>query len=181
MNPPCHGLVIVHTGDGKGKTSAALNLVYRHLAHGKRAAVFFFIKNPADFEYGDVMMLEHLARQGYPVTVSMMGAGYTWRTGDSEVCRALARIAWERAATAIGDPAIDVVVCDELHIALRHGHLDLEPVLETLARRPTTSHVVTTGRDAPEALVAMADLVTEFAAVKHPLRSGVRAQAGIEY
>lgn len=175
------GLYIVHTGDGKGKTSAAMNLVLRHLAHGKTVSVIQFIKNPEDFEYGDVMMLERLRRDGLPVAVTMLGAGYTWRTGDSEECRELASRGWEQAASAILNPSIDLVVCDELHIALNHKHLELRPVLQTIAARPLSSHVVTTGRNAPEELVAAADLVTDFVAVKHPYQGGVRAQAGIEY
>jgi cob(I)alamin adenosyltransferase len=173
--------LLVHTGNGKGKTSAALNLVYRHLAHGKRAKVVFFVKNPDNYEYGDVTMLEALKHQGYPVTVAMLGAGFTWRTGDTDEVRQLAKTAWSLAESAIFDPAVDLVVCDELHIALHYGQLELEPVLQALAKRPATSHVVTTGRNAPEALMAVADLVTEFTEVKHPFRSGVKAQAGIEY
>lgn len=175
------GLFIVHTGDGKGKTSAAMNLVYRHLAHGKSACVVHFIKNPNDFEYGDVILLERLRALGLPVTVTMLGAGYTWRTGNSDECRRLAALGWERAAAAILDPKIALVVCDELHIALRHGHLTLEPVLQTIGSRPASSHVVSTGRNAPDELLALADLVTDFAAVKHPFSQGVRAQPGIEY
>lgn len=175
------GLFIVHTGDGKGKTSAAMNLVYRHLAHGKSACVVQFIKNPNDFEYGDVMMLERLRALGLPVTVTMLGAGYTWRTGNSEACKQLASRGWEQAAAALVDPRIDLVVCDELHIALRHGHLELGPVLQTIVSRRLESHVVTTGRNAPDELLGLADLVTDFVAVKHPFAQGVRAQAGIEY
>lgn len=175
------GLFIVHTGDGKGKTSAAMNLVLRHLGHGKSVRVIQFIKNPKDFEYGDVLILERLQREGLPIAVTMMGAGYTWRTGDSDECRELAARGWEQAAAAILNPAIDLVVCDELHIALNHKHLDLKPVLQTIAARPLSSHVVTTGRNAPDELLAAADLVTDFVPVKHPYQAGVRAQAGIEY
>lgn len=179
--PSARGLFIVHTGDGKGKTSAAMNLVYRHLAHGKAACVVQFVKNPDDFEYGDMIMLERLRAQGCPVTFAMLGAGYTWRTGDSDECKELAASGWEQAAAAILDPKIELVVCDELHIALRHGHLALEPVLHTISARPLTSHVVTTGRHAPDELLALADLVTDFVAIRHPYQAGVRAQAGIEY
>jgi cob(I)alamin adenosyltransferase len=176
-----HGLYLLHTGNGKGKSSAALNLVYRHLAHGKSAAVFFFVKNPDNFDYGDIKMLEVLRSHGYPVTITMMGAGFTWVTGDTEEVRQLACNAWELASGAIMDPKIDLVVCDELHIALHYHQLPLEPVLETLTKRPKASHVVTTGRNAPDALVAIADLVTEFTEVKHPYHAGVKAQRGIEF
>jgi cob(I)alamin adenosyltransferase len=151
------------------------------LAHGKSAAVFFFVKNPDNFDYGDIKMLEALRKQGYRVTVTMMGAGFTWVTGDTEEVRQLASRAWEQASDAIMDPKIDLVVCDELHIALHYHQLPIGPVLQALTNRPKTSHVVTTGRNAPDALVSIADLVTEFNEVKHPYHAGVKAQRGIEF
>jgi cob(I)alamin adenosyltransferase len=173
--------LVVHTGSGKGKTSAALNLVYRHLAHGKTARVVQFVKRAADFDYGDQRMLDRLAALGDPVSLSVLGAGFTWNGRPSDAHVSMAIAAWECAAAAILDPAIDLVVCDELHIALAHGHLKLEPVLSTIARRPAHCHVVTTGRRAPQALLDAADLVTEFVEVKHPFKAGVEAQAGIEF
>ncbi|MFC1641226.1 cob(I)yrinic acid a,c-diamide adenosyltransferase [Myxococcota bacterium] len=175
------GLLIVHTGNGKGKTSAALNLVYRHLAHGKRAAVVQFVKQPKEYDYGDSMMLKRLATLGAPVAVTMLGTGFTWNRTDRAKSREVAGQAWEVAAAAIGDPQIDLVVCDELHIALSYGQLDIEPVMRSILGRPASSHVATTGRGAPEPLIEAADLVTEFVEVKHPYKTGVRAQVGIEY
>jgi cob(I)alamin adenosyltransferase len=175
------GLLIVHTGNGKGKTSAALNLVYRHLAHGKRAAVVQFVKQPKAYDYGDKMMLDRLEALGDPVSVTMLGTGFTWNRTELAKSRQVTEQAWELAAAAIADPKIDLVVCDELHIALTHQFLDLAPVMQSMLARPTSCHVVTTGRDAPAALVEAADLVTEFVDVKHPYKAGVRAQAGIEY
>jgi cob(I)alamin adenosyltransferase len=175
------GLLIVHTGNGKGKTSAALNLVYRHLAHGKRAVVVQFVKQPKAYEYGDKLMLDRLATLGEPVTVTMLGTGFTWNRTELATSRHVTSQAWEVASAAISDPKIDLVVCDELHIALSHGQLDIEPVMQSILARPASSHVVTTGRGAPELLVEAADLVTEFVEVKHPYKAGIRAQAGIEY
>ncbi len=186
MNPRAstetpRGLLIVHTGDGKGKTSAALNLVYRHLAHGRRATVVQFIKRPKDYAYGDAIMLERLAKLGDPVALTMLGTGFSWSETDPAKSRDVAHQAWKIAASAIADPAVDLVVCDELHIALRLGQLDIDPILQSIRERPASSHVVTTGRGAPNALIEAADLVTEFVDVKHPYRAGVRAQPGIEY
>jgi cob(I)alamin adenosyltransferase len=175
------GLFIVHTGNGKGKTSAAMNLVYRHLAHGKTAKVVQFIKRASDFDYGDARMLERLASTGAPVALSVLGAGFTWNGLAASEHQSATQAAWECAALAIADPQVDLVVCDELHIALSKGHLELERVLDAIASRPSHCHVVTTGRYAPEALIDAADLVTEFVERKHPLKLGVRAQAGIEY
>jgi cob(I)alamin adenosyltransferase len=175
------GLFILHTGNGKGKTSAALNLVYRHLAHNKRVVVVQFIKRPQDYDYGDVIMLERLAAQGAKVTVTMLGAGFTWKRNNVEESRFAAREAWQLAATAIADPNVDLVVCDELHIALTAGYLELEPILESIRTRPISTHVVTTGRGAPTKLIETADLVTDFVEVKHPYKSGIRAQPGIEF
>lgn len=175
------GLLMVHTGNGKGKTSAALNLVYRHLAHGKRAAVVQFVKQRGDYAYGDVLMLEDLAKLGYPITLTMLGTGFTWNRADLARSRKVAEAAWDIAANAIADPKVDLVVCDELHIGLSYGFLDLEPVMHGIRSRPDSCHVVTTGRNAPQALLDAADLVTDFVEVRHPYRAGIKAQAGIEY
>lgn len=178
---PVHGLFIVHTGAGKGKTTAAMGLALRQLAHGRRVAIIHFVKDPAAFAYGDSGFFARLAEQGLPVRTTMLGAGYTWRPAARERNRQLAAEAWEVAAAAIADPMVDMVVCDELHIALHHGFLDREPVLTAIAARPAHTHVVSTGRDASESLIAAADLVTDFTAIKHPFDAGVHAQAGIEY
>jgi cob(I)alamin adenosyltransferase len=186
VNPPSdptlpHGLLIVHTGNGKGKTSAALNMVYRHLAHGKSAAVIQFIKRTGDYAYGDQIMLERLAAQGESVSVTMLGTGFSWNKVDIALSRQISAKAWNFVAAAIADPEIDLVVCDELHIALHHGFLDLGPVMSVILSRRPSCHVVTTGRYAPDALIQAADLVTDFVEVKHPLKAGVGAQPGIEY
>lgn len=175
------GLLIVHTGNGKGKTSAALNLVYRHLAHGKQVSVVQFVKKPDDHDYGDKKMLEQLAAAGAPVKITMLGTGFSWNRAALSKARQVTEEAWGGAAAAIADPKVDLVVCDELHIALSQGYLELETVMRSIRARPDSSHVVTTGRGAPAALIEAADLVTDFVEIKHPYKAGISAQAGIEY
>ena len=171
-----HGLVIVHTGKGKGKTTAALGMVCRMIGHGKRVAVIQFIK-------GAMQTGEKVVFDAFPDQVEFrpMGEGFTWNTQDRSRDVAMAMEAWAAAKARIADPEIDMVVCDELNIALRYDYVPLAEVLETLRDKPEGKHVVITGRNAPEALIEAADLATEMALLKHPFRSGVKAQAGIEF
>lgn len=175
------GLYIVFTGLGKGKTSSAMNMVYRHLAHGMRVAVVQFVKNVGAFPDGDRLFLEQLRDGGFPISVYTMGAGFTWESQNPERDRHMAKTAWQQAAQFIADPEISLVVLDELHIALKHGQLNLEPILTVIQNRPYPCHVVSTGRYAPPALIDAADLVTEMNRIKHPIAQGVPAQMGIEY
>ena len=170
------GLVIVHTGKGKGKTTAALGMVCRMIGHGKRVAVIQFIK-------GAMQTGEKVVFDAFPDQVEFrpMGEGFTWNTQDRARDVAVAMDAWAAAKARIADPEIDMVVCDELNIALRYDYVPLDEVLETLRGKPEGKHVVITGRNAPEALIEAADLATEMALLKHPFRSGVKAQAGIEF
>jgi len=170
------GLVIVHTGKGKGKTTAALGMVCRMIGHGKRVAVIQFIK-------GAMQTGEKVVFDAFPDQVEFrpMGEGFTWNTQDRSRDVAVAMEAWAAAKARIADPEIDMVVCDELNIALRYDYVPLAEVLETLRDKPEGKHVVITGRNAPEALIEAADLATEMALLKHPFRSGVKAQAGIEF
>ena len=170
------GLVIVHTGKGKGKTTAALGMVCRMIGHGKRVAVIQFIK-------GAMQTGEKVVFDAFPDQVEFrpMGEGFTWNTQDRSRDVAMAMEAWAAAKARIADPEIDMVVCDELNIALRYDYVPLAEVLETLRDKPEGKHVVITGRNAPEALIEAADLATEMALLKHPFRSGVKAQAGIEF
>jgi len=170
------GLVIVHTGKGKGKTTAALGMVCRMIGHGKRVAVIQFIK-------GAMQTGEKVVFDAFPDQVEFrpMGEGFTWNTQDRSRDVAMAMEAWAAAKARIADPEIDMVVCDELNIALRYDYVPLDEVLETLRGKPEGKHVVITGRNAPEALIEAADLATEMALLKHPFRSGVKAQAGIEF
>ena len=170
------GLVIVHTGKGKGKTTAALGMVCRMIGHGKRVSVIQFIK-------GAMQTGEKVVFDAFPDQVEFrpMGEGFTWDTQDRARDVAVAMEAWAAAKARIADPTIDMVVCDELNIALRYDYVPLADVLETLSAKPEGKHVVITGRNAPEALIEAADLVTEMELLKHPFRGGVKAQAGIEF
>jgi cob(I)alamin adenosyltransferase len=170
------GLLIVHTGKGKGKTTAAMGVVLRALGNGFRVGIVQFVKGK--WETGERRALE---RFGDQVTVRTMGEGFTWETQDRTRDIAAARAAWETAKAMIADPAYRMVLLDELNIVLRYDYLPLEQVLPVLATRRPDLHVIVTGRNAAPALLEIADLVTEMTLVKHPFRAGVKAQPGIEF
>jgi len=171
------GLVLVFTGDGKGKTTAALGLVLRTLGHGEQVAVVQFIKG--GWQPGEAKALELF---GDALHWHALGEGFTWETQDRERDRALVQQAWTRSCEYLADPQRKLVVLDEVNVALKLGYLDLEDLLEGLKLRPPLTHVALTGRGAPAALVERADLVTEMKLVRHPFREqGVKAQAGIEF
>lgn len=170
------GLLIVHTGTGKGKSTAAFGMVCRAIGHGHRIAVVQFVKGK--WETGERVVLEAFPDQ---VDIFTMGEGFTWDTQDRQRDLAAARSGWEKAKAALADPAYRMVVLDELNIVLRYDYLPLDEVLAALAARPADTHVIVTGRNAKEPLIEMADLVTEMTMVKHPFRAGVKAQAGIEF
>lgn len=169
------GLVIVHTGHGKGKTTAALGLLLRAWGAGLRVVMLQFIKATS----GNWSEVRAAKRMG--VEIVPLGGGFTWTSQDLAKDRALAAEGWRRCREAIESGAYDLVVIDELTYCFHFGWLDLEEVLEVLRRRPPAQHVVVTGRDAPPELIAFADLVTEMQEIKHPYREGVRAQKGIEF
>ncbi|HWU03700.1 MAG TPA: cob(I)yrinic acid a,c-diamide adenosyltransferase [Novosphingobium sp.] len=170
------GLLIVHTGKGKGKTSAALGMVVRAIGHGKKVGVVQFVK-------GAMVTGEKAVFDAFPGNVEFrpMGEGFTWNTQDRTRDIASARAAWAEVVRMIADPAYDMVLADELNIVLRYDYLPLDEVLAAVTARPAMKHVIVTGRNAPDALIEAADLVTEMAMIKHPFRSGVKAQAGIEF
>jgi cob(I)alamin adenosyltransferase len=170
------GLLIVHTGKGKGKSTAAFGMIFRCIGHGMRAGVIQFVKG--SWETGERTVLEKFPEF---VTIKAMGEGFTWETQDRARDIAHARAAWEEGKAMIADPSYRMVLLDELNIVLRYDYLPLEEVLEVLKRKPADKHVVITGRNAREELVALADLVTEMTEIKHPFRSGVKAQAGVEF
>src|SRR5690348_4507975 len=170
------GLIIVHTGAGKGKSTAAFGMVLRCLGHGMRVGIVQFVKGA--WSTGERHVL---ARFPELVTCRAMGEGFTWETQDRARDIAAARAAWEEAKTMIADPAYRLVLLDELNIVLRYDYLPIAEVVETLKAKPRDLHVVVTGRNAKPELVEIADLVTEMTLVKHPFRSGVKAQAGIEF
>lgn len=170
------GLLIVHTGKGKGKTTAALGMVVRAIGHGKKVGVVQFVK-------GAMTTGEKVVFDAFPDQVEFkpMGEGFTWDTQDRARDIAVAREAWEEVKRMIADPSYAMVLADELNIVLRYDYLPLDEVLAVVTARPAMTHVLITGRNAPEGLIEVADLVTDMTLVKHPFRSGVKAQAGIEF
>jgi cob(I)alamin adenosyltransferase len=170
------GLLIVHTGKGKGKSTAAFGMVFRHIGHGMRAGVIQFVKG--SWGTGERTVLEKFPEL---VTIKAMGEGFTWETQDINRDIAHARAGWEEAKRMIADPSYKMVMLDELNIVLRYDYLPLAEVLEVLKNRPSDKHIVVTGRNAKEELIEIADLVTEMELIKHPFRSGVKAQAGMEF
>ena len=170
------GLLIVHSGPGKGKTSAAMGLVLRALGYGWRVGIVQFIKGA--WETGEK---QALGRFDDLVEWHTMGEGFTWETQDRGRDVAAAERAWAKARALMDDPAIRLLILDELNIALRYDYLALDAVVATLAARRRDLHIVVTGRNAKPALIEAADLVTEMALVKHHFAAGVKAQKGIEF
>jgi cob(I)alamin adenosyltransferase len=170
------GLLIVHTGTGKGKSTAAFGLALRMLGRGRRVGVVQFIKGAWHTAERDT-----LAKFGDLVSWHAMGEGFTWETQDRARDVAAAERAWGKAQELMADPSFSLVVLDELNIALRYDYLDLEQVVEALAARRPDLHIVVTGRNAKPELIAAADLVTEMTLVKHHFAAGVKAQEGIEF
>ncbi len=170
------GLLIVHTGKGKGKTTAALGMVVRMIGHGRKVGVVQFVK-------GAMTTGEKVVFDAFPEQIEFkpMGEGFTWNTQDRSRDIALAREAWDEVKRMVADPDYAMVLADELNIVLRYDYLPLDEVLSVLTAKDAMKHVVVTGRNAPEALIEAADLVTEMTLIKHPFRSGVKAQAGIEF
>ena len=170
------GLLIVHTGAGKGKSTAAFGLALRVLGRGKRIGVVQFIKGAWHSAERDA-----LARFGDQVSWHTMGEGFTWETQDLKRDIAAAERAWAKATELMADPTFSLIILDELNIALRYQYLDLSAVVAALSGRRSDLHVVVTGRNAKPELIAAADLVTEMTMVKHHFAAGVKAQAGIEF
>lgn len=172
------GLLIVHTGKGKGKSTAAFGMVFRAIAHGLPCAVVQFIKG--GMPTGERKLIEkHFA---HICQFHTMGEGFTWETQDRERDIQHARAAWEKSKELIKTPGIRLVLLDELNIAIRYSYVPLEEVLAFLkSEKPASVHVIITGRNAVPELIEAADLVTEMELVKHPFRSGVKAQPGIEF
>jgi cob(I)alamin adenosyltransferase len=172
------GLIIVHTGAGKGKSSSGFGMVLRCIAHGMPCAVVQFIKGAWDT--GERRLIEgHFADlcQFYA-----MGEGFTWETQDKARDVAAARAGWEKAKELIRNPDIQFVLLDEINIALRYDYLDVAEIVTFLREeKPPLTHVILTGRNAKEELIELADLVTEMTLVKHPFRSGIKAQPGVEF
>ena len=170
------GLLIVHTGKGKGKSTAAFGLVFRALGNGMNVGVVQFVKGK--WETGERAALDRFGEQ---VSINTMGEGFTWETQDRQRDISAARAAWEKAKALIADDRHQVVLLDELNIVLRYDYLDVGEVLDVLNAKPEMKHVIVTGRNAKDELIEAADLVTDMTQIKHPFRSGVKAQRGIEF
>lgn len=170
------GLLIVHTGKGKGKSTAAFGMVFRALGNGMRVGVVQFVKGV--WNTGERTVLDRFPEQ---VTINAMGEGFTWDVADRQRDLAAARKAWEQAKALIADPNYDMVLLDELNICLRYDYLPIEEIVDTLRHKPVGKHVIVTGRNAKDELIEVADLVTEMTEIKHHFRSGVKAQKGIEF
>jgi cob(I)alamin adenosyltransferase len=170
------GLIIIHTGKGKGKSTAAFGMVFRCIGHGMKSGIVQFVKGA--WATGERTVLEKFPEL---VTIKAMGEGFTWETQDRARDIAHARAGWEEAKRMIADPELRLVLLDELNIVLRYDYLPTEEVIETLRNKPADKHVIVTGRNAKDELIEIADLVTEMEQVKHPFRSGVRAQKGVEF
>lgn len=172
------GLIIVHTGPGKGKSSSGFGMIMRSIAHQMPCAVVQFIKGA--WQTGErTLLTTHFADL---CQFHAMGEGFTWETQDKARDIAMAEAGWDKAKELIRDPQIRMVLLDEINIAFRYGYLDVTQVLAFLeAHKPAMTHVVLTGRGAPEPLIEAADLVTEMTQVKHPFRAGIKAQAGVEF
>lgn len=169
------GVVVVTTGNGKGKSSSGFGMVARALGHGLRVGVVQFIKG--SFATGEEAFFRRFPDE---VSYHVMGEGFTWETQDRERDVRAARAAWDVAAGLLADPAFDLILLDELNIALKYQYLDVATVVAALAARPPRQHVVVTGRTAPPALIEAADTVTEMSVVKHAYQAGIKAQKGIE-
>ena len=170
------GLLLVYTGNGKGKSSAAWGLMARALGHGMQMAVVQFIKGNRNT--GEERFFRRFPDQ---VRYYVMGLGFTWNTQSKQQDTEQAQQAWALSRSLLQDDQLDLVVLDELNIALRQGYLSVEQVLADLRARPKHQHVVITGRGAPKALMEQADTVTEMTLIKHAFQTGVKAQVGIEY
>ncbi|MCV6596881.1 MAG: cob(I)yrinic acid a,c-diamide adenosyltransferase [Mangrovicoccus sp.] len=172
------GLIIVHTGKGKGKSSAAFGMIFRCIAHEMPCAVVQFIKGGMSTGERDLI----LGKFGDICQFHTMGEGFTWETQDRTRDTEMAQAAWEKAKELIRDPANRMVLLDEINIALRYDYLDLDEVINFLeTEKPPMTHVVLTGRNAKDPLIEAADLVTEMELIKHPFRAGIKAQIGVEF
>ncbi|NOX43254.1 MAG: cob(I)yrinic acid a,c-diamide adenosyltransferase [Gammaproteobacteria bacterium] len=168
------GLILVHTGNGKGKSSAAFGMVARTLGHGLRVAIVQFIKG--NYSTGEQAFFENLPNVEYHV----MGDGFTWETQNRDQDILTAQKAWDKACTFLTDENIHLVLLDELNIVLKHNYLSIDNVISTLEQKPEMQHVIVTGRGAKPQLIEIADTVTDMQVIKHAFKAGIRAQKGIE-
>ena len=173
------GLIIVHTGAGKGKSTAAFGMTVRALGHGMRVAIVQFIKGA--IATGEATFLAKMADDGWPVEMHTMGEGFTWKTQNRQRDVEVAMAGWEQAVTLMRDPAIDLVVLDEINIATKYDYVPAALVVEELQCKREMLHVVLTGRNAAEEVIEIADLVSEMKVIKHPYGHGIKPQRGVEF
>lgn len=172
------GLVIVHTGKGKGKSTAAFGMIFRNIAHGRKCAVVQFIKGGMSTGERDLI----IDKFSDICAFHTMGEGFTWETQDKSRDIEMAQAAWAKAKEEILDESNHMVLLDEINIAIRYDYIDIKEVVEFLKNeKPAMTHVVLTGRNAKEDLIEVSDLVTEMELIKHPFRSGIKAQIGVEW
>jgi len=172
------GLIIVHTGKGKGKSSAAFGMIFRCIAHGMKCAVVQFIKGGMSTGERDLILRSFTEICEFHT----MGEGFTWETQDKSRDTEMAQAAWAKAKELIHDPANRMVLLDEINIAIRYDYVDIADVVTFLTEeKPPMTHVILTGRNAHDDLIEIADLVTEMELIKHPFRSGIKAQIGVEF
>jgi len=170
------GLIIIHTGKGKGKSTAAMGLAIRAIGNGMKVGIIQFVKGV--WSTGERVVLDKFPDQ---VVIKAMGDGFTWETQDRKRDIDAAEGAWEMAREMISDSTYDMVILDELNIVLRYDYIPISSVIDTIKSKPENLHVILTGRNAKKELIEIADLVTEMTQIKHPFRSGVKAQVGIEF
>jgi cob(I)alamin adenosyltransferase len=170
------GLIIVHTGKGKGKSTAAMGLAIRAVGNGMKVGIIQFVKGV--WSTGERVVLDKFPDQ---VVIKAMGDGFTWETQDRKRDIKAAEGAWTMARQMIADSSFSMVILDELNIVLRYDYIPITDVIDTLKSKPKNLHVILTGRNAKQELIEVADLVTEMTQIKHPFRSGVKAQVGIEF
>lgn len=173
------GLVIVHTGAGKGKSTAAFGMAMRSLGQGMKVGIVQFIKGA--IETGEAALIQKLADHGMPIEMHTMGEGFTWKTQDRERDIETAMRGWAKAAELIRDDSFDLVILDELNIAMKYDYVPVSVVLEELRNKRHMLHVVITGRNAKDEIIEIADLASEMKVIKHPYSKGIKPQPGVEF
>ena len=173
------GLIIVHTGAGKGKSTASFGMAVRSLGQGMKVAIVQFIKGA--IRTGEAAFIEKIANLGMPIEMHTLGEGFTWKTQDRDRDIATAQKGWQKAVELMRDPSIDMVILDELNIATKYEYIAIATVVEELLQKRTMLHVVITGRNASPELIEIADLVSEMKVIKHPYSRGIKPQRGVEF
>lgn len=173
------GLIIVHTGAGKGKSTAAFGMAIRSLGQGMKVAIVQFIKGA--IPTGEGAFVDKIAKLGMPIEMHTLGEGFTWKTQDRERDIATAQKGWQKAVELMRDPSIDLVILDELNIATKYDYISTATVVDELLQKRPKLHVVITGRNASPELIEIADLVSEMKVIKHPYSRGIKPQRGVEF